>query len=170
LTRVKRAGAGRAYLGKHRTKGTIMKPHWILVANATEARLLQREPGTPLVVLQAFHHPEGRSSSAELGDDKAGRDLSGHGFGSAAYQPRLDAHRKEHLHFARELAGYLEQAATQQRYETLALCASSPFLGELKQALGDGAQRRLAETHDVDLTHFGVGEIEQRLAGASSAR
>ena len=30
-----------------------MKPHWILVANATEARLLQQETGKALVLLNA---------------------------------------------------------------------------------------------------------------------
>ena len=140
-----------------------MKPHWILVANATEARLLQQEPGAPLVVLQAFHHPESRLHTAELGDDRAGREVSGHGFGGAAYQPRLDAQRKQHLHFARDLADHLEQAAREQRYASLAVYASSPFLGELKQLFGDGTRRLLAGTHDVDLTSFGVAEIERRV-------
>ena len=139
-----------------------MKPHWILVANATEARLLQQEPGNPLVVLQAFHHPEGRLHTAQLGDDKAGREASGHGFGGAAYQPRADAHRKQHLHFAHDLADHLEQAAGEHAYASLAVYASSPFLGELKQLFGDATRKLLAGTHDVDLTGFGVAEIERR--------
>jgi protein required for attachment to host cells len=140
-----------------------MKPHWILVANATQARLLQQEEGEPLVVLQAFHHPAGRQHSAQLGDDKAGREVSGHGFGGSPYQPRVDAQTKEHLHFAHELADHLEKAAAQHQYAAVVLYASSPFLGELKQALGDGTRKLLAGTHDVDLTSFGITEIEQRL-------
>ena len=140
-----------------------MKPHWILVANATEARLLQQENASPLVVLHAFHHPEGRLHSSELGDDKAGRELSGHGFGGAAFQPRVPAQRKEHLHFAEELADALEQAAQQGQYASLAIYASSPFLGELKHELGEATRRLLAGTHDTDLTSFGVAEIEHRL-------
>ena len=143
-----------------------MKPHWILVANATEARLLQQEQGEPLVVLQAFHHPAGRQHSAQLGDDKAGREASGHGFGGAAYQPHVDAQTKEHLQFARELAAHLEKAAGEHLYAALALYASSPFLGELKNALGEGTHKLLTATHDVDLTSFGLGEIERRLAQA----
>lgn len=140
-----------------------MKPSWILVANATEARLLQQEPGTPLVVVQAFHHPASRVRTSTLGDDKAGRELSGHGFSSAAYEPRMDAQTKEHLHFARELAQKLEEGATQGSYADLSIHASSPFLGELKQALGEHTRRLLTGTHDVDLTSFGVNEIEARL-------
>jgi len=141
-----------------------MKPSWILVANATEARLLQQEPGTPLVVVQAFHHPASRIRTSTLGDDKAGRELSGHGFSSAAYEPRVDAHTKEHLHFARELAQELEDGAAKGSYAAISIHASSPFLGELKQALGEHTRRLLTGTHDVDLTSFGVDEIEARLA------
>lgn len=143
-----------------------MKPNWILVANATEARILQHEPGSALVVLQAFHHPAGRLRSSTLGDDKAGRELSGRGFGGAAFEPRLDAQTKEHLQFARELADALEEGARQGSYGALAIHASSPFLGELKQALGEATCRLLTGTQDVDLTSFGVQEIEQRLQHA----
>lgn len=143
-----------------------MKPTWILIANATEARILQQEPGRPLVVLQAFHHPAGRARSSELGDDKAGRELSGRGFGGAAFEPRVDAQSKEHLQFARDLADALEAGAREGRYGALDIHASSHFLGELKHALGDGSRRLLTATHDVDLTSFGVQEIEQRLQQA----
>jgi protein required for attachment to host cells len=145
-----------------------MKPNWILVANATEARLLAQEPGTPLVVLQAFHHPAGRMHSSALGDAKSGREQSGHGFASAALQPRVDAQTKEHLHFAHELAQKLEQGATQGSYAALSIHASSPFLGELKQALGEHTRRLAVSTHDVDLTSFGLGEIEARLRHQSA--
>lgn len=37
---------------------------WIPVASATHARLLQREPGLPLVPIAAFSHPEGRRKAS----------------------------------------------------------------------------------------------------------
>lgn len=79
-----------------------MKPHWILIANASRARLLQQEQGGPMQVLKAFDHPASRLRSSTLGDDKAGRELSGHGFGGAAFEPRMDAQLREHLRFARD--------------------------------------------------------------------
>ena len=141
-----------------------MKPDWILIANAAGARLLQREPGSPLVVLKSFEHAASRVRSSELGDAKAGRQKADSAFGGAALPPRMDPHHKQHLLFARELADELEQAAGEGRFHRLTLYASSPFLGELKDALGDGARRLLAGTHDVDLTSFGLAEIEARLA------
>lgn len=113
-----------------------MKHDWTLIANATHARLLQQEPGQRMVILKSFEHPQSRSK----------------GLG------------KEHLSFARELAQYLEQEARQGRCESIALFASSPFLGELKAELGDATLRMLSTTADVDLTAVGPAELERRIA------
>ncbi|MFC5499392.1 host attachment protein [Caenimonas terrae] len=143
-----------------------MKPDWILIANAGHARLLQHESGTPLVELKSFEHPASRLHTSELGDDKAGRQKSDSAFGGAAFPPRMDPHHKEQLHFASELAAALEQAAGEGRFQRLTVYASSPFLGELKAALGASTMRLLAGTHDLDLTSFALAEIESRIAAA----
>ena len=141
-----------------------MKPDWILIANATQARLLQKERGGPLVVLKSFSHPQSRSKASELADDRAGQERTDRSFGAAAYQPRLDPKRKEHLHFARELADHLEQQAQQGNFRSLELFAGSPFLGELRAALGDTTNRLLREAHDLDLTAVGLAEMERRIS------
>lgn len=140
-----------------------MKPDWILIANATQARLLQKERGGPLVVLKSFSHPQSRSKVSELADDRAGQERSDRSFGGTAYPPRLDPKRKEHLNFARELADHLEQQAQQGHFRSLELFASSPFLGELRAALGDATNRLLTEAHDLDLTAVGLAEMERRI-------
>ena len=74
--------------------GDMVKPEWILIANATRARLLQREPGCPLVVIDSFDHPLSRSKASDLADDRAGQGKTGHGFGGASYPLRVDAKEK----------------------------------------------------------------------------
>jgi protein required for attachment to host cells len=145
-----------------------MKPEWILIANAAHARLLAREQGSPMVVLQSFEHPSSRGKVSELADDKMGRENSDRSFGGAAYQPRVDTKQKEHTRFARELAGHLEQQAQQGSFRSLAIFASNPFLGELKAELGTAAARLLSASHDLDLTSFGLTEVEQRIARESA--
>ncbi len=140
-----------------------MKPDWILIANATHARLLRRESGGLMVVLETFEHPEGRSKVSELADDKMGRENSDSSFGGSAYQPRVDAKQKEHARFACQLADHLEQQAQQGHFRSLVIFASSPFLGELKTELGATTARLLSATHDLDLTSFGLAELEQRV-------
>jgi protein required for attachment to host cells len=141
-----------------------MKADWILIANAAHARLIAQEPGSPMVVLESFEHPQSRGRVGELARDQAGREKSDGVHTATAYVPRLDAKTKEHLRFARQLAGRLESAAQEQRFHKLTVFASSPFLGELKEEFGTVTSQRLAGTHDVDLTAFGLADIEQRVA------
>ena len=145
-----------------------MKPEWILIANASRARLLMREAGCPLVVIDSFDHPQSRSMSSELGDDKAGREKTDRSFGGAAYEPRLDPKDREHLRFARELADYLEGQARQGHLRSLAIYASSPFLGDLKAQLGTATAHLVSATHDLDLTSVGLVELEHRVVHESA--
>lgn len=141
-----------------------MKPHWILLANAAHARILQQTQGAPLVVVQSFTHSESRSKISELVDDRAGRENADRSFGGACYQPRTDPKRKELHRFAHELAAHLERHAQQGDFDSLAVFASSPFLGEIKSELGPATARLLSGTHDVDLTAVGPAELQRRIA------
>lgn len=147
-----------------------MKPDWILIANASRARLLRREDRGRYTELRSFEHPASRLRSSVLGDDERGREAADGSFGAAAYEPRIDAQRKEHLRFAAELAGFLETAAQQGLFGSVQVFAASPFLGELKAQLGDATRRVLAGSHDLDLSAVGPAEIgpriERALAGA----
>jgi protein required for attachment to host cells len=141
-----------------------MKPHWILIANSARARLFQQEqPAGGPALLKSFEHPASRLHSSELGDDEAGRERSDRGPRATVLQPRLDPHRKEHLHFARELAAALEHGASHGECASISVFAASPFLGELKQEFGTETQRLLESTHDVDLTHVATAQLDRRL-------
>jgi protein required for attachment to host cells len=144
-----------------------MKSNWVIVANASNARILEDQGEGALAVLHTFTHPQSRSKGSELSTDKAGMEKSDSGFGGgAAFQPRTDVRQKEHAVFARELAAHLEHAALQGAFGSVALFASNPFLGELKSHLGSATQRLVGSTHDLDLTSFGLAELEQRVARA----
>lgn len=116
----------------------LMKPEWTLIANTTRARLLQQERGAPMVILESFIHPRGRG--------------------------KLDANHTEYSEFARELAHLLEQEAELDHFDSLTIFASSPFLSEITDELRNATRRRLAGTHELDLTSFGLSEVEERIA------
>lgn len=139
------------------------KPDWTLVANASRARLFRQQGEGSFVPVASFEHPESRLRSSTLADDKAGRELSGRGFGSAAFEPRIAAQRKAHRHFAQQLSEFLEAGAREGSYAAIRVFASSPFLGELKQSLGASTKRLLVATRDVDLTHVGLAEMAGRI-------
>lgn len=136
---------------------------WLLVACATDARIFQRERGSPMVQVASFSHPEGRLRARELGDDRPGRERADRAFGGMAYAPRQDAHHREHLRFARELAEQLEHGAREHAYGSLLVLAGSPFLGEIHKAMGEHARRLLKASLPLNLCHLGQDEIERRV-------
>lgn len=141
-----------------------MKSEWILIANATHARLLQRRSSERVEELKTFEHPQSRTKTTEVMNDRAGHTSGDRTFGGKTLQPHVDLRQKEHLRFARELAGYLEREALQGTFDSLEVFASSPFLGHLKAELGSATVRLLAGTHSVDLVAVGKAELARRIA------
>ena len=142
-----------------------MKNEWILIANASVARLFSRESDSrPLVPLQTMEHSESRLKSSELADDRLGHGSADRRPGGVSFEPRLDPRRKEHLHFAHTLAQRLEEGLASSAYDRVTLYASSPFLGELKGQLSPATTEALRAAVDVDLTSYGLRELEERIA------
>lgn len=141
-----------------------MKPDWILIANATRARLLEQETKGRIKELKSFEHPQSRSRVSELTDDRAGYERTDRSFGAASFQPRTDPKQKEHMLFARELAEHLEREAQRGTFGSISLLASNPFLGELKAELGAATKRLLGVVRSVDLTMVGKAELGRRVA------
>lgn len=140
-----------------------MKPDWTLIANSTRARLLQQEPGAPMVILESFVHPASRSPARGDVGERAGQPQSRRIEG-AALAASLGALHEALTHFARELGHLLEQEAQLDHFGSLTVFASRPFLHELDEQFGKCTRRRLTRLHEMDLTHCTVSEIEERIA------
>lgn len=142
-----------------------MKNEWILVANASLARLFSRKSDSAaLVLLHTFEHLESRLKASELADDRLGHDSTDRRYGGVSFEPRTDLHRKQHLQFARTLAQRLGEGLAGGDCGRITLYASSPFLGELKGQLSPAAKKALRAAADVDLTSYGLRELEERIA------
>jgi protein required for attachment to host cells len=142
-----------------------MKSEWILIANASVARLFSRESDSdPLLPLHRFEHAESRLKASELADDRLVHDSNDWRPGGVSFEPRMDVHRKQHLKFARELAQRLDQGLAGGDCCRITLYASNPFLGELKGQLSPAAKKALRAAVVVDLTSYGLGELEERIA------
>ena len=144
-----------------------MKSELTLVANASEAHLFSRESRhDPLMPLALMKHSESRARNAELETDRAGHGSSDRHPGGVAFAPRMSRKRKEHLQFADEVARRVDAELASGRYNSVVLFASCPFLGELKSRLSPAAKRSLQASVDLDLTSYGVDELERRVAEA----
>jgi protein required for attachment to host cells len=147
-----------------------MKATWILIANASTARVFEKEADGKLRLLDGFAHPDSRKPGSTLGSDRPGHiEGEGHGLGSASYQPRVDPKSWEHEKFAKELAAYLNAAVAAHRCERLYLIASNPFLGQIKAHLDAQTAKRLAGGIAADLTSFEGRELKARVDEALTA-
>ena len=138
--------------------------HWVLVANASRARLFERDHDNgALRELADFVHPDGRLKASATERDRAGQ--GARGSRRVHFEPATPPREREQQHFAEQLAQHLEEAALAERLPGFVLIASSPFLGRLRSALGSAAAARLTHHADRDLTGYVGRELEQRISG-----
>lgn len=141
-----------------------MRKQWILVANGSLARIYSRTGvGDPLVALETIDFPEGRLKGSELERDRQGHESSDNSSAATHFEPRTSTRKKLMHQFAQQVAGRLEKGLADGEYDGLWLTASSPFLGELRAALGQAVATRLRWTHDADFTGLDLGSLEIRL-------
>lgn len=144
--------------------GTLMKPDLVLIASASQARLFARHSAdADLQLLASFTHPEGRLKAGALGDDRPGHGSSDDRPGGISFTPREDLHKKERVHFARELADRIDESLRTGTYGRVAVFAGSPFLGELKKELSPAAGKAIQSAIDLDLSAFEGRELAHRV-------
>ncbi|TAK78189.1 MAG: host attachment protein [Aquabacterium sp.] len=141
-----------------------MQQELIVIANAGEARFFKRHtPMDPLLPGVHLEHPQSRQKSSELAAQPAGHGSSDRHSGGVSFAPHQSPHEKEGAHFAREVAGQIDKDLAADGGRSLVLFCSAPFLGELRTRLSASAHERLRAAFDVDLTSYGLDEIEQRV-------
>ncbi len=138
----------------------MAQKHWIVVANASHARLFERASLTePLIEVTDWCYPESRMPASQterspLGHSEAGR---------AGLAPRADLKQQHRSAFAKTLAVYLHEAVLSHRVKALALFASNSFMGELMSHLDAAVQKTIVAKHVLDLTSLNVTELDKRL-------
>jgi protein required for attachment to host cells len=141
---------------------------WALVADAQHARILEREAPAGAWRERLEDRIEITDPrSHEQGSDRPGRSHESASSARHAIEPRTDPHREAKRAFAIRLARHLE--ASEASYARLLLVAPPAFLGDLREALGDAARRKLQGTLDKDLTALKLAELGPRLDEARPA-
>ncbi len=139
-----------------------MTTTWILVANASKARLYSKESVKKgLALIKEFAHPESREKASALVSDQTGHYM-GQGNGRGAF---VEASPKEveMEHFALELAKELETGRTHQGYNRLILVASPHFMGLLKARLSSHVLDLVTDTMEKDYSHDTEKELAKHL-------
>jgi protein required for attachment to host cells len=140
--------------------------NWLVVANASKARLLEEsdKPGV-YVHLADLVHPQSRQKGSTLSGERPGHvNALGPRPGGATYESKTGAREREHDRFAREIAAALNDGIAAGRCAGVVLVASNPFLGHVKSHLSEQARKALVRCVPSDYTALRDAELAPRLA------
>lgn len=137
---------------------------WILIADASTARLFRLEHGRKMKLIRELANPAGRARDQDLVSDKQGRLDKGLGRNVlSAMEPRTTPHEAEVERFALELANVLYHALEQKEFDSLALIAPPHFLGLLRQRLNPSVDKRVAYSLGKDYAHIAEHDLPSHL-------
>ena len=136
------------------------QPVWIVVANGSRARLLQRDRlGDPLFEVMDWVHPQTRQHAGVQEGEHRTSGIRGRS-GLTTRQTTKDHERAQ---FAQEICQWLDKGVSTHRIGAVAVFASNPFLGELMSQDRGPLQQHLCASHALDLTPLSLTELDHRL-------
>src|SRR5687768_13364490 len=110
-----------------------MKVHWVLIADASRARLFASDEDLEKFdTVDTMLHAESRVKAADLVSDERGRGTAGPGGAQTAYDRHTDPHRATVDAFARTVAHRLRDGRVHGEFERLVLVAPPQFLGMVR--------------------------------------
>jgi protein required for attachment to host cells len=141
-----------------------MKPAWIVVADASRARIISTsDRGKTLKIEKDLQHPEGRMRDQELVSDQSGRiEKSGRGVLSTM-DPPTDPHDQQAIRFAATLATLIDKGAGENAFQSFTLVAPARFLGQLRSALSVSTSKKQHAGVPKDLTKLHMKELQEHL-------
>lgn len=143
---------------------------WVVVADGQRAAVFHNDgPGKGLQAVEGLGGARSGARSHDMVSDKPGRMQGFAGAsGAASMTARTDPHELEEARFTEHLAGEINQAALEKRFDRLILAAPPRTLGILRQALSRHATERVVAELDKDLTKSDpadlAGHLEKHLA------
>lgn len=144
-----------------------MEKTWILVTNAHRARCFETDGhGPELKELADFIYPHastGHRAQAAGGVADVGKGHGRTGHAGTQFEAHQGGDAKERHGFARQLADYLNAAVAERQCARLAVIATSPMLGEIRQELSPASARVLQRCVASDLTAFQGAELKRRV-------
>jgi protein required for attachment to host cells len=138
---------------------------WILVCDGARGRIfVNRGRGTGLSEIESAEAPDARVPTRALGADRPGRTHDASGDRRHAMEPLVDWHKFEKERFAKEMAGLVNSAALENKFDRVILVAPPRVLGNLRQALNAQATAKIGGEIGKDLTQVGVHDLGPHLS------
>lgn len=140
-----------------------MKKVWIIVANGSQSTIYKAENLEHLTPLKHFNHKESHQRREDLVSDRPGRMTQKGVYSTDSLQEKTSPKLKEFLHFAQELAHFLEEGLKTGEYDHLYIIAKPPFLGHLRDYLSPHVLHLVQTEIHKDLTLMKPEEIREYL-------
>ena len=138
-----------------------MSVTWIVVANASLAKLYENPgPNKGLQLVKEMAHPESREKAANLVSDRIGNFQ-----GSGSYAQATDPKHHEMDRFALEIAKVLEAGRIGNAFSRLVLVSSAPFIGRVRQHLGEQVKGKVSDSIEKDYTNLSLKDLSGHLGG-----
>lgn len=134
-------------------------PKWVLVANASSARIFRLDDRHTLVELKTFIHPESRLHEQDLSSSRPGRDFASTGNRRHAMEGKTSQKDHEYALFAKSLSEHLDEARQKNDFTELTVIASPSFLGILRNVMSPATLERVTKEINKDLVHMSTGDI-----------
>ena len=145
-----------------------MADTWVLVANASQARLYKTEerPKT-LSLIKELLHPASRVKGENLASDRPGH-FQGEAVGMegtthGAFNEPTDPKQYEHERFARELASELDSGRTNHAFDKLVIIASPHFHGLINKQLNGHLEKMVVNHIQKDYTELDEKALLEKL-------
>jgi protein required for attachment to host cells len=132
---------------------------WILVADASVARLFTRRDDGSLDEVRTLAHTASRLSDAELTSDRPGR-RAGPGHTRGAAEDRTSAHHREEERFAAEVVRELVEGG----FDRLEIVAPPRFLGLLRAKMPKPLAARVEREVPKEFARLSARELAERLS------
>ena len=140
-----------------------MTTTWILVANASEARIFTVNKlkflngEEKLKSVREFMHPSSRKKDTEIVSDKLGRYKEG------SFVEPTDPKKHEAENFAREIVNTLEAARVANSYDELILVVPAQFRGMMNKHLHVPLEQSIIKIIEKDYTKDSDKDLEEHL-------
>lgn len=133
----------------------MLKASWILIADGSQARLMQQNQDGSLVLLESFENQSARREPHELESDKSGQASPGKTF------EHTDPQRHAQETFAHDLAKMLHDR--QNDFDKLTLVAGPKTLGHIRHNLTAQVRQKIQLEVDRDWTDVTLHDLPERL-------
>ena len=137
---------------------------WVLVADATRARLFQVEqPQQTLTPTLGQELIGSNLPSREIASDRPGRTFDRGGQGRHAMEPSTDPARHAQEEFARDIVRLLDEKRESRSFERLVVVAPPQFLGDLRSLMSQQLQAAISAEIAKDLSKLPPHELQDHL-------